>query len=311
MSRICPICLEDTKADEHYHSRCLRWLFQSSKVPTLDIEISKLHLAALEMVGHTSLSGIQKKISVNLEPGRATLRVAAEGGRYILKPQTETYPSLPENEHVTTRLAMLADIEVAPNGLVALKDGSLAYIVRRFDRLPDGRKLRQEDFCQLAEKSPKEKYKGSGELTAKLLRKYADEPLVEILKLYRLLLFVWWSGNGDMHLKNFSLLAGEDGIVRFTPAYDLLCTKLVIPKDQLALSIRGRKDNLGRSSWLKFAEDCQLPAKSALRVLDKLVSILDEALRLIDRSFLPDEQKATYRQLIQDRTAQLRDKSPA
>jgi serine/threonine-protein kinase HipA len=158
---------------------------------------------------------------------------------------------------------------------------------------------------QLAEKSPKEKYDGSGELCVKLLRKYASEPPVEILKLYRLLLFVWWSGNGDMHLKNFSLTAGRDGIVRFTPAYDLVCTRLVIPKDTLALPILGKKDNLQRGSWREFAEYCQLPARAADRVLDKQTAILAEALRLIDCSFLPKEQKERYKNLIEERTAGL------
>jgi serine/threonine-protein kinase HipA len=305
MSQVCRICLNDLPGDDDYHARCLRDLFGTSKVPTLDVEISKLHLAALEMVGHTSLSGIQKKLAVNLGPGRATLRVAAEGGRYILKPQTDTYPSVPENEHVTTRLAQLAEIEVAPNGIVPLKDGSFAYLARRFDRLPDGHKLRQEDFCQLAVKSPKEKYEGSGELCVRLLRKYASEPPVEILKLYRLLLFVWWSGNGDMHLKNFSLMVGPDGIIRFTPAYDLVCTRLVIPKDTLALPILGKKDHLQRGSWREFAEFCQLPARAADRVLDKQTSILAEGLSLIDRSFLPKEQKESYKALIEERTTEL------
>jgi serine/threonine-protein kinase HipA len=305
VSRICRICLEDVPGEDDYHPRCLRKLFNSSKLPQLDIELSKLHVAALAMVGHTSLSGIQKKISINMEPRRAALRVAAEGGRYILKPQTETYPSVPENEHVTTRLAELAGLEVAPNGLVSLKDGSLAYIVRRFDRLSDGHKLRQEDFCQLAEKSPKEKYDGSGELCVRLLRQYASEPLVEILKLYRLLVFTWWSGNGDMHLKNFSLLADDKGIMRFTPAYDLLCTRLVIRNDTLALPIDGRKDNLRRGTWLKFAEYCKLPEKTAIRVLDEQASILKDATQLIDRSFLPDDQKAEYKSLIEDRSGKL------
>ena len=306
MTRICRICLGDVSGEDDYHPRCVRKLFNSSKVPQLDIELSKLHVAALAMVGHTSLSGIQKKISVNMEPRRAALRVAAEGGRYILKPQTETYPSVPENEHVTTRLAELAGIEVSPNGLVPLKDGSLAYVVRRFDRLSNGHKLRQEDFCQLAEKSPKEKYDGSGELCVRLLRHYASEPLVEILKLYRLLVFTWWSGNGDMHLKNFSLLADEKGIFRFTPAYDLLSTRLVIPNDTLALPILGRKDNLKRSTWLKFADYCQLPEKIALRVLDKQASALDEATKLIERSFLPADQKQQYKRLIAEHTTAVR-----
>jgi serine/threonine-protein kinase HipA len=299
--------LGDVAGAGDYHPRCLRALFGTTRVPTLDLETSKLHTAALAMVGHTSLSGIQKKISVNLSADRATLQVAAVGGRYVLKPQAGTFPALPENEHVTTQLAKLVGIEVAPNGLVSLKDDTLAYIVRRFDHLPDGRKLRQEDFCQLAELPPKDKYDGgSAELCVKLIRKYADEPPVELLKLFRLLLFTWWTGNGDMHLKNFSLLTGEDGITRLTPAYDLVCTRLVIPDDQLALPLQGKKDNLRRGVWRRFAEYCALPDKVAVRLLDKQVSVLEDATALIDRSVLPDDQKETYKQLIAERTDSIR-----
>jgi serine/threonine-protein kinase HipA len=298
----CRACLGEIAGEGDFHPRCLRALFGTTKVPTLDLETSKLHTAALAMVGHTSLSGIQKKISVNLSADRATLQVAAAGGRYVLKPQTGTYPALPENEHATTQLAKLVGIEVAPNGLVSLKDDTLAYIVRRFDRLPDGRKLRQEDFCQLAELSPKDKYDASAELCVKLVRKYTDEPPAELLKLYRLLLFAWWSGNGDMHLKNFSLLTGEDGITRLTPAYDLVCTRLVIPDDPLALPLQGKKDNLRRGVWRRFAEYCGLPEKVAQRVLDKQASVLEHATVLIDRSFLPDEQKQSLKQLIAERS---------
>jgi len=302
MSRACRICLGEVADEGDYHPRCLRALFGTAKVPALYLETSKLHTAALAMVGHTSLSGIQKKISVNLSADRATLQVAAAGGRYVLKPQTGTYPALPENEHVTTQLAKLVGIEVAPNGLVSLKDGTLAYVVRRFDRLPDGRKLRQEDFCQLAELPPKDKYDASAELCVKLVRKYTDEPPAELLKLYRLLLFAWWTGNGDMHLKNFSLLTGEDGITRLTPAYDLVCTRLVIPDDQLALPLQGKKDNLRQGVWRRFAGYCGLPEKVSLRVLNKQASVLDSAKALIDRSFLPGDQKDLFKQLIAERS---------
>lgn len=305
MSGVCHICLGEVTADTAYHPRCLRELFGSIKVPHLDIEVSKLHTAALAMVGHTSLSGIQKKISVGLTADRETLQVVAEGSRYILKPQTETYPSLPENEHVTTRLAKLAGVEVAANGLVTLKDGSLAYVVRRFDRQANGRKVRQEDFCQLAEKSPKEKYDGSAELCIRLLRKYATEPLVEILRVYRLMVFVWLTGNGDMHLKNFSVLAAEDGVVRLTPAYDLVCTRLVIPNDPLALPVAGKKSRLSRGDWMQFAAYCGLPEKAAARVLDQMAAVLRPGTELIGRSFLPGEQMKAFSELLSDRATAL------
>jgi serine/threonine-protein kinase HipA len=150
--------------------------------------------------------------------------------------------------------------------------------------------------------SPKDKYESSAEHCVKLIRKYADEPPVDMLKLYRMFLFIWWSGNGDMHLKNFSLMTGQDGITRLTPAYDLVSTRLVIENDQLAIPVQGKRDKLDRKVWQRFAEYCGLPEKVAQRVLDKQASVLDEAANLVDRSFLPDEQKADYKRLLEDRT---------
>ncbi len=305
MSRACRICLGES-GGEDYHPRCLKTLFGTAKVPTIDLEASKLHTAAMAMVGRMSMSGIQKKISVNLSIDRATLQVATVGGHYVLKPQTGTYPALPENEHLTMQLARLVEIIVPPNGLITLKDESLAYIVKRFDRLPDGRKVHQEDFCQLAGKPPKEKYDGSAELCVRLLRKYANEPPVEILKLYRQLVFAWWSGNGDMHLKNFSALMGADGVVKLSPAYDLLNTRLVIPDDPLAMPVHGKKDGLHVDAWLKFAAYCKLPERVAMRVLEKQASVLADAVELIERSFLPDDQKEAYVQLVTERSRVVR-----
>lgn len=255
------------------------------------------------MVGRTSISGVQRKISLRLSADRTTLQLATEKGRYLLKPQAQTYPTLPENEHTTMRLAGLFGIDIPPCGLVRLKDGTWAYIIARFDRTPENRKLRQEDFCQLAGKPPKEKYDGSAELLVRLLRKYATEPLVEILRLYRLLVFSWWTGNGDMHLKNFSLLADPSGVQRLSPAYDLLSTRLVIENDPLALPVLGRKTGLDQDTWLKFATYCELPARAAERVLRTVEARLDPALEAVARSELPTDQKERYSTLLRARAA--------
>ena len=130
---------------------------------------------------------------------------------------------------------------------------------------------------------------------------------MELLKFFRLLVFTWWTGNGDMHLKNFSVLIDRDGIVRLSPAYDLVCTRLVIADDPLALSVCGKKDNINRKLWLQYADYCGLASKAATRVLDKQVHSLEAAETLIDRSFLPAEMKVAYRQLLAERTAKLRD----
>lgn len=301
----CLICLGELSGKDRYHARCSRLLFGLKGEPGFDIDPGKLHTAALAMVGHTSLSGVQKKISVNLSVDRRTLQVASGSSQFILKPQTGVYPALPENEHITMQLAKLSGLDTGVCGLVELKDGSLGFIVRRFDRLADGVKVRQEDFCQLSEKSPKQKYEGSAELCVRILREFATEPLVEILKLYRQLVFCWWVGNGDVHLKNLSLLVDSAGVIRLTPAYDLVCTRLVIPDDKYALSVGGNNDQLNRGRWLRFAEYSGIPAKIATRVLDEQAAFTVKAVELIENSFLPVEMKQVFQELIRHRSVGL------
>lgn len=297
----CLACLRPTTAPSGYHERCLRGLFGTRQMPAIDLDLARLHIVALAMVGKTSLSGVQRKVSLGVSVDRATLHVAAERGRYILKPQATTFPALPENEHLTMCLAERVGIEVPPRALLRLTDGTLAYLVRRFDRKDDGSKRRLEDFCQLAEKSPKEKYDGSTELCVRLVRRFATEPLVELAKLFRRMVFTYWTGNGDMHLKNFSLLAGDDGAERLSPAYDLLCTELVIPGDPLALPIDGKKSGITRRRLLDLADYCELPRRAAERALGELIDAESDAHAMVERSQLPDAMKARYRELLAER----------
>ncbi|MEX0818078.1 MAG: HipA domain-containing protein, partial [Pirellulaceae bacterium] len=234
-----------------------------------------------------------------LSKDKTTLAVAGSGGRYILKPEPHRCSSVPQIEHLTMRLASLTSIEIPPLGLMRLRDDSLAYVIKRFDRQDNGAKLQVEDFCQLSEKPIRDKYQGSAELCVRLLRKHASEPLIEIRKLYRLLLFSWWTGNSDLHLKNISLLTTRAGIRRLSPAYDLVCTRLVLPEDdKLALPIGGRDKNFTRRKWLDFAEYCEIPEKAAVRLLADQIEALSPARNRIADSFVSDEAKENFERIL-------------
>ena len=146
-------------------------LFGMDTVPSLDVELAKLHTLGLAMVGQTSVSGAKRKLSLGLDNDRGVLRLQAGGRQYILKPKTDRFPALPESEQVAMAMANACGIEVAPNGLIRLVDGSVAFITLRFDRDGHGRKHRMEDFCQLAERHPAEKYRGSAELCVRLVQR--------------------------------------------------------------------------------------------------------------------------------------------
>ena len=254
------------------------------------------------MVGRITVSGVQRKLSVNLDRKRSTLRVAVGSANYLLKPQANTFPDLPQNEWVTQRLAALAGIEVPPCALLKLTDDSLAYIVKRFDRSDQGEKFAMEDFCQLSELSPGSKYEGSSEQCAKLVHQYASEPMVEVLRLYRQFVFSWWVGNGDMHLKNLALLRDASGRYRLSPAFDLLNTRLVLPDDQLALPMCGKRDNIKTQTLELLAERFRIGAKAALRVRQQLQASLPQALQLLADSPLSDAMRNAYAEQLRERT---------
>jgi len=268
--------------------------------------LRELYAIAAQMAGKMSISGMQEKVSLKLSEDRSRFEVAETGGRYILKPEPARFSALPQNEHVTMLMASHVGIETPPFGLVRLKDQTLAYIIKRFDRLDDGTKLQVEDFCQLGEKPLRDKYNGTAELCVRILRKFASEPLVEIHKLYRILLFGWWVSNGDMHLKNYSLLTLADGTRRLAPAYDLVSTKLVLPTDDTtALSMGGKKKNITRKMWLDFARYCTIPDRAAEGVIAAQVKALEPSVQLIQNSFLSEQQKKEYEEIIRKRTSLL------
>lgn len=307
MTPRCLVCLQDIpgEARSEYHPHCAKSLFGSTHVPAIDLDLAKFHTMAQAMVGRSSLSGIQRKVSVELTTNKKNLKVATESGHFILKPQAQTFPHLPENEHVTMQMAKEANLTVPPHGLVRLKDGSLAYLVRRFDRALDGAKLLQEDFCQLGELAPKQKYEGSAELCLRLIRRYATEPGVAALALFRQIVFAWLTGNGDMHLKNLSLLRGQDGIYRLSPAYDLLCTNLVIDDDPLALPVGGNRREITPSQWLKFASYCGLLPKATSRVLNEIRASVEPSLQLLQRCHLPAEMQIRFAKILTLRSRSL------
>lgn len=299
MTPVCLACFEPHETHKgDYHARCLRELFASPTLPRVEIELSKLVQNARQMIGYVSLSGVQQKLSVKKSSDGTRLEVAGIGGQYILKPQITAFPHLPENEALTMRLARLAGIDTPPSGLIYLQDGSLAYLTRRFDRDPVGRKLRLEDFCQLAERPPKEKYEGSYEQCAKIIQRYASAPILQLSRFFRRVLFSWWVGNEDLHRKNLSMLIAPDGQIVLSPAYDIVCSRLHLEDRELALKLGGKDKKIQLKDWQAFGHVCKLNETTTTKMLEKMIKLTDPALDMIDRSLLPFEQKEAYKALI-------------
>ncbi len=309
MKNRCLYCYEPLVDGEvDYHTKCCRKLFGTPQAPILPYTSSEVRALAEEVVrSQTTVTGVQPKLSLDFDqmsnsPKRFT--IVGLWGRFILKPQTERYPHLPELEDVSMHLAEIAKIETVPHGLIRFSDGELCYITRRIDRTEQGEKLPMEDMCQLSERLTEYKYKGSHEQIAKLISKYSSVPKLDLVKYWEQVLFSWLIGNADMHLKNYSLYAPMGNEYQLTPAYDLLSTALAIPEDteELALTVCGKKRKLTIQHLLHAMTASGLDEKVCDNIFARFQRILPEWEVCIRQSFLPKEMQEQYVELISIRS---------
>jgi len=296
-----------------YHGSCSKKIFGSAIPPTLPYTESQMKDLALQVIqSQLTVTGVQPKLSLNLadgvnkkEPKRFT--IVGLWGNYILKPPTEKYPQMPEVEDLTMHLAEIAKIHAVPHSLIRLKSGQLAYITKRIDRV-DKHKLHLEDFCQLTERQTEHKYLASYEQVAKALLKYSSNPGLDLVNFSELVLFSFLTGNADMHLKNFSLIYDPTNGPVLSPAYDLLSTVLVNPKDDedLALSLNGKKKRLNRHDFESAFYNMKLDAKQQANIFAKMEKVRNKWFDFIQISFLSPDFKEKYIQLINERFDRLK-----
>ena len=308
----CLFCykpLKDGAVD--YHPGCARKIFESSVVPDLPYTRDNIKELAREIVtASTTVTGVQAKLSLDIarggkdEPQRFT--IVGLWGRFILKPQTDRFVNLPENEDLTMHLAEIAGIKTVPHSLIRFADGELCYITRRVDRTKKGDKIAMEDMCQLSERLTEDKYKGSYERIAKLIKKHSSAPMLDVINFWEIVVFSWLTGNADMHLKNSSLFKPTENYM-LTPAYDLISTSIVMPEDdeELALTLNGKKKKIKREDFEKVMSDSGMDEKSITNLFKKFEKAYPKWIEMIAQSFLPDEQQELYRGQIERMSAKL------
>jgi serine/threonine-protein kinase HipA len=298
MTNYCDICGKASEDGNRYHAACLRRLFGTASLPIIELTHAEVLARAQEMAGRMSISGVQPKLSMSRKASR--LVPVTDGGLYILKPQTERFPLLPQNENLCMTIADRMEIDVPPHGLFDLRDGSLAYIVRRFDRTPSGHKLRCEDFQQILGEN--DKYAGSAERIGKNVRELSSVPGLDAQLFFERVLLNFLLGNGDAHLKNFSLLETEDGGLRLSPAYDIVCSKAVIPKEtDFAITLNGKSDKITTRDFEKFGAYLKIPLKVVADIFERFGQRRSIILEEISRSRLSVELQEKVRRVVEER----------
>ncbi len=290
---------------EGYHTRCSRNLFGTTEPPKVPFSTADVSREAQKMVGKMSISGVQPKLSVVHDRKKHQLMVVERGGLYILKPPTERFESLPENENLCMNIASVYGIEVPSHGLVPLMDARLAYVVKRFDRLEDGSKLQQEDFQQLLQTD--DKYSGSYERIANFIKKHSDVTGLDLIRLFERAFLYYSLGIGDAHLKNFSLIRRKEVGYQLSPAYDIVSSRLVLPeeKEDMCLSLRGKKNRLSRGDFIKLSDHFGLTRKQSDNSFTRLNELKPTIEKMVAESFLSQHLKDRFLEIFRQRMKQI------
>ena len=303
---ICPITYEPIASGQRYSIKGLRKLSPLLKdlidFPyTTQQQITEAKNRADKM----SIQGIQPKMSAKLDTKNQTFELCDHGGTYILKPQNILYKHLPENEDLTMHLAA-SIMDVPLHGLLYCIDGQFTYFIKRFDRVTHGNKIPVEDFAQLSGLNRDTKYNFSMERIIPIIDKYCTFPVIEKTKLFKRILFNYIVGNEDMHLKNYSLIT-KNTVVELAPAYDLINTTIATGinhiKEEIALPINGKKNNLTRKDIIDYYGKNKLGinAKIISQILYEFEECIPSWFALIDRSFLSEQYKRDYIDVVQSR----------
>jgi len=280
--------------------KLIKEMFKTSKLPIIDFGLEDISQKAQKSTGKLSISGVQPKLSLKLDKKNNALISVAEGGEYILKPQTAAFPNIPENEQCCMDIAAEFKIAVPPHCLLPLKDKSWAYIVKRFDR-ESGVKIHQEEFFQILGSG--NKYKGSVEQIGRKLKEISTAPGYDAQLFFERVVLNFIIGNGDAHLKNYSIAYKDKETIRLTPAYDIVCSKLVIPDEEdSALSINAKKNELKRDDFDKLAEYLNIPIRIRYEKFEKSLILMET---IIKNSKIKKEIQEQFITIIKERLSRM------
>lgn len=309
MSKKCLYCYKAIEgSDVDFHEACSMSFFGTKKAPLLGYSLNQMKDLAKNVVERSiAVPGVQPKLSLSLigealnndDAGRLTV-VGALGGNYIFKPPSENYREMPQNEHLTMRIAEAFGINTVPSSLIRLESGELSYITKRIDRTEKGEKIHMIDMFQILEAF--DKYKSSMEKIGKALNDYSDDTLLDKLYFFELSVFSYLTGNNDMHLKNFSMIdKGQKWSL--APAYDLLNVNIVnhLDNEELALPIEGKKKRLRKDHFERFGKVLDLNNKQIENVFKRFIQNKPKAIKWIDNSFLSEEFKTRYKAVLEQR----------
>ncbi len=299
---VCSFCLTPINGMARYHSACYKNLWGTSRALFAKLDKDNPVQTFSKTVYSGSISGAQRKGLFSLKKNE--LAVNSKDSMYILKPDGD-YPELPANEHLTMAAAKILKFEVPPIGLIKIDKVGLVLVIKRFDR-DSKEKLLVEDMAQIYEEASENKYSLSHEKIGAAIKEYTQAGPLNLQDFFRRIIFCFVTANGDMHLKNWSLLEMSKfkGVYMLSPVYDWLNTRIALPQEKydMAIPLQGKQRNMKKSYFTKFAiEDLALTAEFIESVFSEVKTWKIKFQELIPHSFLSKEMKKSYQNLLNER----------
>ena len=311
----CLGCYKKIEKNEYCLS-CRKKLFDGKRVPTV-LEFDKPKAENISMYNEhskrMSISGVQLKYSLRLNDNK--LELCETNGQYIIKPiptadHLEMMEDAPENEHLTMQIAsQIFNIKTAHNALIYFKDGTPAYITKRFDVKGDGTKYIQEDFAQITNRTKEThgesyKYEGSYLEIGELIKKYVPASMIAIENFFKIIVFNYIFSNGDAHLKNFSLIRNDFGEMELSPSYDLMSTIIHTPGERdTALDLfendheseyYATYGHYGRTEFIEFAKRLGIVEVRYMRIIKEFLKNKELIVKKLEHSLLSQKAKKCY-----------------
>jgi serine/threonine-protein kinase HipA len=239
---------------------------------------------------HFSLTGVQLKFSATWESESGlTIPINGTGGSWIAKLPSPSFLGVPQNEYVMMELARQIGINVPETDLIPVdqirglpKDlerlGTHAFMIKRFDRAENGEAIHMEDFAQIFGVYPEKKYQAASyrNIAEVMWEELGHEGLSEFIRRF---VFNALIGNGDMHLKNWSLIYPDKIHPQLAPAYDYVSTLPYLSGESLALNFAHKKkfSSLTMEQFERFATSSNLPKKLVIDTVLETVSRFSQA----------------------------------
>ncbi|MCB0422703.1 MAG: HipA domain-containing protein [Bdellovibrionales bacterium] len=298
----CPSCFKAVDSGS-IHQRCAKKMWGTTKKLSVGLDPTAPQTSFARVIYGGSISGAQKKGMFRLNPSKGLLTPVPSGAQYILKPNG-VYPELPENEHVTMAIAKKLGFDVPPFSILHIDQIGIIFAIKRFDQF-ENEALMVEDMGQVICVPSSDKYQSSNEKIAAAIAKYSSAPTIDLNKFYRRLIFSYFIGNADMHLKNWSLLENPKakGSYMLSPCYDFLNTRLPIPQERIdiGLLLNGKSRNLKWTYFRNFGEKIKIPKKMVEEPFEKLESWLNTTEEYVSASMLSDSSKEKYLEIVKFR----------